>query len=82
LADLAPVYEAKTTQQLLVEFWTLADWPPYPQDFNLPDFSIKSILQVRSYADLATLHPSIAADWDRLAEEYICKTTCSFCRCH
>jgi hypothetical protein len=39
-ADLAPVHTPRTTQQLLAEFWTLADWPPYLPDLNLLDFSI------------------------------------------
>jgi hypothetical protein len=34
-----------------------------------------------AYTDLATLHPPIATEWDRLAAEYIHKTCCSFHRC-
>jgi hypothetical protein len=38
--DLALAYTIKTTQQLLVEFWFPADWPPFLLDFNSLDFSI------------------------------------------
>jgi hypothetical protein len=34
LADLALVLTSWTTQQLLVEFWTLMDWPPYSLDLS------------------------------------------------
>jgi hypothetical protein len=66
----------------LAEFWTLADWAPYSPDFNLQDFSICSVLQVKvqvmSNANLAALRPSIAMEWDRLVVEYIHKTCRSF----
>jgi hypothetical protein len=59
-------YDAETTQQLLAEFWILADWPPFSPDLNLLDFSICSLLQAKvqatPYTNLATLCPSIAAE--------------------
>jgi hypothetical protein len=46
-ADLVSAHTTRTTQQLIVEFWTPTDWLPYPPDFYLLDFSISSILQVK-----------------------------------
>ncbi len=46
--------------------------------------SLSDVLQAKGqttpHANLDTLHPLIAVEWDRLAEEYICKTCYSFCR--
>jgi hypothetical protein len=39
LVDSAAAHTATTTQQLLAEFWTLADWPLYSLGLNLLDFS-------------------------------------------
>jgi hypothetical protein len=70
LADSAPAYTTKTTLWLLAEFWILADWPPYLLDVNSLVLSISIILQVQAtpHANLATLHLSIAAEWDWLME--------------
>jgi hypothetical protein len=66
----------------LAEFQFLADWPPYSPDLNSLDFSIWRILQgkgqAKTNANLSALFPSIAAEWDRLAAVYICKTGRSF----
>jgi hypothetical protein len=66
--DLAPVHTAKTTQQLLAEFWTLANWPPNMLDLNLLDISIGHILQVKvevtPHANLNTLRLSITEERD------------------
>jgi hypothetical protein len=63
LADLAPVHTAKTVQQLFVELWTLADWPPYTLDLNLLDFATWHVFQAKvlatPYAYLDVLHLSI-----------------------
>jgi hypothetical protein len=81
-ADLAPVHTARTPQQLLAEFWTPADSPPYLPDLNLLDFSIWSVLKAKGEAtthnNLTTKRLSIAVEWDRLAVEYIRKNCCSF----
>ncbi len=54
--------------QVLDEFWTLADWPPYLPDLNSLGVSIWSVLlvkvQVMPHANLATLQLSIAKEWD------------------
>jgi hypothetical protein len=76
----------KTAQRLLAEFRFLADWPPYSPDLNLLDFSILPILQVKvqatPHSNLAALFPTIATECNWLAAVYICKTFCSFRRCH
>ncbi len=81
-ADLAPIHAARTTQQLLAELWTLADWPSYSPDLNLLDFSIWRVLQWKSLAttqaNLNALCPSIAMDWDWLAAVHISKNRHSF----
>jgi hypothetical protein len=83
--DLAPAFSVKTTQRLLVEFQFLVDWLLYLPDLNLLDFSILCVLQAKVKAkpnsNLAALHPSIAAEWDRLAEVSFRKTCHSFHRC-
>jgi hypothetical protein len=60
----------RTTQQLLAEFWTLADRPLYSLDLKLLDFSISSILQVKvqamPHANLETWYSSIAMEQDWL----------------
>jgi hypothetical protein len=73
--DLAGVHTTRTAQQLLAEFWTPAYWSPYSPDLNLLDFAIRRILQAKSqaHANLDFLQASIAAEWDRLEAEDICK---------
>ncbi len=46
-ADLTPVYTIRTTQWLLAEFHTKADWLPYLLDLNTLDFAIWRILQMK-----------------------------------
>ncbi len=79
------VHAARTAQQLLVEFWTPVGWLPYLPDLNQLDFTIWRVLQAISQAsphtNLDSLRQSIAAEWDWLAAEDICKTYCSFCHC-
>jgi hypothetical protein len=81
---------ARTTQQLLAEFWTPADPLPYSPDLNsyspdlnLLDFSIQRVLLAKGQAvphiDLTTLRPSITADWDWIVVVYICKNCHSLC---
>jgi hypothetical protein len=76
-----PAHTARTTQQFLVEFRTLMDWPPYLLYLNTLDFSIQRILQVKvqaiPHANEAALRPSRAKEWDRLGAENICRTCCS-----
>jgi hypothetical protein len=66
LADSAPANTAKTTQRLLAEFWFLVDRMPYSPDLNPLDFATWRILQAKvqamPHSNLATLHPSIAAE--------------------
>jgi hypothetical protein len=50
MAVLALVHTARTTQQLLVEFWTPAEWQPYSPDLNLLDFTIWRVLQAKDKA--------------------------------
>jgi hypothetical protein len=79
-----PAYTAETTRRLSAEFLIPVNWPPYLSDLNSLDFSICSVLQVKVQAiphpNLAALHPSIAAEWDRLAVVYFRKT-CSSLDC-
>jgi hypothetical protein len=56
--DVAPVIATRTTQQLLAESWTSADWPQYSPDLNLLDFSILSVLLAKGQA---TPHSNLAA---------------------
>jgi hypothetical protein len=75
---------AMTTQQLLVEFCTPVDWPPYLLDLNPLDFSdwhvLQAKVQVTPHANLDALYLSIDMEWDRLAVEYIHKICSSFRR--
>jgi hypothetical protein len=45
LEDLALVHTARTTRQLVAEFWTPADSLPYLPDLNLLNFSIWRVLK-------------------------------------
>ncbi len=67
-AESALAHTARTTQQFLAEFWTLADWPPYLPDLNLLDFSIFPILQVKvqvaPHDNQDALCP-FPSEWDR-----------------
>jgi hypothetical protein len=65
-------HTAKTTLQLLMEFWNPADWMPYSPHLNLLDFCIWCVLQVKSRWRLMPIWPPM--DWDWLVAEYICKT--------
>jgi hypothetical protein len=76
-------YDAETTQQLLAEFWILADCPPFLPDLNLLDFSICSLLQAKvqakPYTNLATLSFHCRGKGRASGgTEYIHKTCCSF----
>ncbi len=78
-------YPARTTQWLLVELWTPADWVSYATDLNSLDFAIWRILQAKVQAmlhanrDIRDL--SIAVKLDRLVVEYISRTFHSFHPC-
>jgi hypothetical protein len=85
LVTLALVNAAMTAEQLLVEFWTPADWPPYSPNLISLDFSIWCVLQEKGQAtphtNLTAIRLSITVEWDWLVTEYIHKNYCSF-RCH
>jgi hypothetical protein len=72
-------YTTKTAQRLLAEFRFLADWSPYSPNLNPLDFDTRHVLQAkaqaRPHANFAALHPSVAAEWDRLAAVQIRKTS-------
>ncbi len=84
MADSTSAYTVKTIQRLLEEFWYPTDRLPYLPDFKSLDFSICSVLQAKvkatPHSNLASLHQSIAVEWDWLAAAYIRKTCHSF-RC-
>jgi hypothetical protein len=50
----------------VVEFWFLADWPPYSLDLNSLDSSTSSVLEPKGQAmphlNLAALRLSVAAE--------------------
>jgi hypothetical protein len=83
-ADSLLDYTAKPDQRLSAEFRFLVDWLPYSLDLNSLDFSISYVLQAKvqatPHSNLTALFSSVAAECDRLAVVYICKTYCSF-RC-
>jgi hypothetical protein len=57
----------------------LVDWTPYSLDFSI-SCVLQAIVNAKPLSDLAALFMSIAAEWDRLAVVYICKTCHSFRR--
>jgi hypothetical protein len=59
---------------LLADIWTTAHWPPYLPELNLLDFSTWHALLWKGQV----MSQAIAAEWDWLAAEYICKTCRSF----
>jgi hypothetical protein len=69
---------AKTAQRLFAEFRTPVDWLLYLLDLNLLEFAIWRFLQVRFLAmphvSLDALRPSIDAERDWFAAEYIRRT--------
>jgi hypothetical protein len=79
---LAPFHTTRTSQQLLAEFQTPVDWPPYLSDLNPLDFTIWGILQAKvkamPHTNLDSIALSITAEWDQLAAEYLLKICHSF----
>jgi hypothetical protein len=48
----------------------------------LAPIKVKAKVKATHHANLDTLRPFIAADWDRLVAEYIDKTCCSIRHLH
>ncbi len=71
-------HTARTTQQLLAEFWTpsglAAIFAGLEHTRLLYLAHSQAKVQAMPHANLAFLHPSIVTEFDRFAAEYICKT--------
>jgi hypothetical protein len=50
------------TLQLLAEFWTSVDWPPYLPDLHILYFAIWHVLQAKSKLHLKLIRPSAESD--------------------